>query len=479
MGDTAEPYGTLIYVNLFLMDSLIKYGLRFLLLFDIFLSGSCADKDSLSSDEELVMVSLNFNSSDRISSRGPSGSPVVNDNAENFLKTLRILVFSNSGGKEVVYNKLFTPAAYQTWTTQLYIRPGTYTFHAVANEVSCMTETLDGISNSDSFHNLPCMNKVKREDGMIRDNGGHIVAFLMKGEVKNVDVHTRRDGSGDLTVTIPLMRLLAKVEMRFENRLPFDVTGGFESFSLGAFPRYFSYFENGDYPASIESGDGGKEWTVNGIETERSYVYYIPPYTPFEGFAPYTSPKRVGIAEYSPLKFFFHWNVGGYKHSHSMDFRESDRTTHIKAVKSNNHYKYLIRLKKSPQSPLEVECIIAPWYHEKEQEYYVDDCCNLKIEKDGIYTKFILQHVKQEPNFVFPKERYSLQINFDRGYDTYVKFNNGSELKIVDASDWESGVYKVSFRNDGTGKAVLYIRTDYSWFYGRCYFNMNSIYDIQ
>ncbi len=462
------------------MKGLMKYGLWVLLLFSIFLSGCSADKVSLSPDEEQVMVSLCFSSSDNISSRGFSDSP-GDCNAENFLKTLRILVFSSSGGKQVVYNKLFTPAAYQIWTVQLHLKPGIYTFHVVANESSCMKEDLKSISDLGSFYNLPCMKQVKREDGMIRDNDGNIEAFLMKGEAENVYVH-KPDGRQDLIVDISLERLLAKVEMRFENSLPSGMTGGFESFSLGAFPRYFSCFKKEAYPASAESGDVGKEWRVDGIDAGRSYVYYIPPYTPspYEGFAPYGT--RVNDHR-PPLEFIIRCNAGGFGFSHSVVFRESNTAPDINAVNSNYHYKYVIRLTKfPPQGPLEVQCTVAPWVEESVKEYYVDDCCNLKIEEEEGYTKFILQHVEQDPVFEFPSDRYSLQIEPDRGYDSFVKRSKGSSEQAV-ASDsgsvWNGRVYVVSFINEGSGKAVLYIRSDYHWLYGRCYFNGNSVFSMK
>ena len=469
------------------MEGLMKYGLSFFLLLGIFLFASCTDEDSWAPDEEQVMVSLNFSSSDRTFSRGSSDSPVVSGNAENFLKTLRILVFSEAGEKKVVYNKLFSPAAYQTWTTQLYIKPGTYTFHAVANEASCMTETLKNISNSGEFHNLPCMDKVKREDGMIRDNSGHITAFLMKGEVVNVNVH-KPVGTGNLIVTIPLKRLLAKVEMRFENALPSGITGGFKSFSLGVFPRYFSYFREGCYPLSAENADTEKEWRENSISTGNSYIHYIPPYTPVlnEGFAPYSIPKRNRIIEsYDPLLFMFNWYVGGYQDSKIRRFRESDENEQEIAVKSNYHYKYVIRLSKKPNDPLEVQCTISPWVKEGEQNYYVDDCCNLKIvENEGGYTKFILQHVDQDPTFEFSKKKYFLEFleNDNTVWYCYMKYNDdASEKRVGDAAEWDGYKrrYILPFKTTGQGKSIISIRyTGNNSYYGRCYFNETFIYGL-
>lgn len=433
-----------------------------------FLPESCTKEDYLLPEGEPVMLSLNFNSPETAPSPSFAYLPQEN-NAEDFIKTLRILVFSAS--REKIYNQLFTPGVHRTWTTRIAVKPGTYTFHAIANEAPGMTEKLDGITGADSFSALPSLRQVKREDGMIRENG-NIVAFLMKGETKDVEVDNAADG-GSLTVAIPLKRLLAKVEMRFENRLPAGMSGGFDSFSLGRFPRYFSFFEEGIYPASTESGDGGKEWKTDRISPDESYVYYIPPYTP--------ERLKPGEEDHFPhLTFLFNWNIGGFQYSDKRDFRESDQNTDEHDVKSNYHYQYTIRLSRSPLNPLEVQCTIVPWTEEPVQDYYVDECCNLKIEKDGPYTKFILLHADHDPTFVFPPDSYYLQIERERGYDTFVKRNHESgETAAAYVSAWQDGVYKMAFTNDGSGMAVLYIRSEYNWLYGRCYFNRIPIYDLK
>lgn len=458
------------------MEVLKKYSLSFLLLFGMFLFEGCTDETNLDPEEEQVVVSLNFSSSGSNSSRTPSRVSEVNNNAENFLKTVRILVFSCAEGKKAVYNELISPNKYQNYTTRMQLNPGTYDFHIVANEATCMTEVLKGISKWEDFYKLPCLKKVKREDGMIMERS-NIVAFLMKGEKKNVNVH-KPSGGGELTVPINLKRLLAKVEVRFENKLSPSSQSSFNSFQLGEFPRSFSFFEEGVYPNSKESGDNEKQWEIDKIDLNKSYVHYIPPFNP--------KGTNTTNEEFSNLHFLFKWSIGGLQNSQNITFRESNDNQNEYCVKSNFHYQYNIRLSKAPQNPLEVQCTIAPWKDVPEQEYYIDDQCNLKIERVTLennkeYTKFTLQHVGQDTEFEFRKEIYNLQIDEYRGFDTYVRYNNGGEITVgrESPSNWDGYGYKVAFRNDGTGTATLHIRNDYNLYYGRCYFNNKKIYDLQ
>lgn len=447
----------------------MKYSIRVLLFCCMLLSGSCTKHDANWGDEEPIKLSLNFNSWETSSSRTLSTLSTKN-NEESFIKTLRIIVFSATGEK--IYNNLFTPEVHQTWTAQIYIKPGNYSFYAVANECSSMTEELNKITEYDNFNNLTSLKQVKREDGTIRHNN-KIEAFLMKGETKNVEVNKTTN-----KVDIPLKRLLAKVEICFENQLSPNVQGSFNSFILGDFPRYFSVFDEGSYPISIESADDEKQWKIENVKTNQSYIHYIPPYIPKA-----TAPAK--NEEITYLHFLFNWSMGGLQFSEKHKFRESDQTLNEYSVKSNYHYKYTIRLSKAPQNPLEVQCEIAPWVEEIQQDYYIDDQCNLKIERDGNYIKFILQHVNQDSNFDFPSELYFIEFKDQDNvvWDSYVKYNydpNEKEVGYVANWDGYNQRYILPFKQDGQGKSVIYIRySGRNSYYARCYFNRNHIYDLQ
>ncbi len=379
---------------------------------------------------------------------------------ENRMEYLRVLIFSASG--LVVDNRLHAPHAEGTWHTRIGLKPGNYELYLVANEHGpTMRQELEKIHSRDELLSAPCMERIHRDNGMILSESGLSKCFLMTGSAQV----TIPDHASEHAVTVPLKRLMSKVEVEFTSLLP---QGQFRSFSLGNFPEYFSAWDFLYYPVSHNDGDTPRAWSEPQVVHGKTYTKYIPPFCQ-------SDPSNVNSDK---INWTLDWEVNGIRYSENLPFRESDDRPNIWDVRSNYHYKYRIRLVNEPQNPLVVECRVIPWKKEPQKNYFANGECNLEIEKIRMEgqcaLRLTLQHVEGSRDFDFAN--YHVSISEDKGYYYDVFANSSSDKARGEWDGWDR-CYKYSFMNDGTGKAVLRVKASTTYVpntdekYGDCVFD--------